>query len=106
MTANKKDIRAPAGKKDGDKLAAVPSCCNNSTAKYTFERSKEDISTIRKLRRILKDVYGNFRFNTDSEIYRDLPDLYFNAVKTIDDQQLDVLKDAFCRIMEICKEEA
>ena len=85
-----------------------------STVKYTFERSKEDIKNLEKLRNHLKNKFHYKSYNTDSEIYRDMPELYLNAVKenqdldhTIDEltaklDQLEDLRTSFCRIFEIC----
>ena len=89
------------------------------TKKYTIERSDEDLAIIDKLRKHLQDNQSSSwkSYNTDSEIYRDLPGLYFDAVKRMQQLQLaideltaklDVLEDlrsSICRIMEICKEE-
>ena len=86
-----------------------------TTVKYTFERSKEDIKNLEKLRNHLKSEFHYKSYNTDSEIYRDMPDLYLNAVKENQDLELaideltaklDVLEDlrtSFCRIFEICE---
>ena len=86
-----------------------------TTAKYTIVRNNQDIEQLEKLRRILKDVYGHSRYNTDAEIYRDLPQLYLDAVKkgldvelineelTAKLDQLEDLRSSICRILEFCK---
>ena len=122
MTSKKKISRSPAGKNNGKKGPGDQQLHSKKTAKpidvkYTFVRSKDDIAKLEKLRQCLKQEHHSLkRFNTDSEIYREMPDLYFNAVKRIDDQQLevdqltaklDVLEDlraCFCRIFKICNE--
>jgi len=85
--------------------------------KYTFVRSKDDIAKLEKLRQHLKQEhpYSLKTFNTDSEIYREMPDLYLNAVKKNQDLQLAIdeltakldqledLRTSFCRIFEICE---
>lgn len=85
--------------------------------KYTINRSDSDIKIINKLRDYLQSNNNNKTFNTDSEIYRDLPFLFLNAVKTIDQLQLQInkltaevekfedLRANICRIMEIVKHE-
>lgn len=86
--------------------------------KYTFWRNKEDLKKLEELRKVLKaeriTIVGFYNFNTDSEIYRRLPDLYLNAVKTIGElhvaideltaknRRLEDLRMHFCRIFEIC----
>lgn len=111
--------RTPAGKKDGIVGPADQLANGKTTAKYTFERTKEDVENIEKLRKHLQNNQCSSwkSYNTDSEIYRDLPDLYFDAVNHV--QQLDLqveeltakldqlqqLRSSFCRIIEICKEE-
>ncbi|GAG80238.1 unnamed protein product, partial [marine sediment metagenome] len=84
------------------------------TAKYTLWRSKEDVAKIEKLKHFLNDKSAR-SFNTDSQIYKELPDLYLNAVKKVSDQQLAIdeltakldqledLRTSFCRIFEICE---
>lgn len=84
--------------------------------KYTLERTNEDIQKLEKIRNYLKKEYkfSLKRFNTDSEIYRNLPDLFFNAVKKIeelrlanelltakDQERLDLIA-SICRILQIC----
>jgi ribosome-associated translation inhibitor RaiA len=91
---------------------------SKSTVKYTFERTKKDIENLEKVRRHLKSNYfhGSYSksFNTDSEIYRELPNIYLNAVKEKQDLQLAIdeltakldqledLRSCFCRIFELC----
>jgi hypothetical protein len=99
------------GKKGPDQLPAR----RKSTAKYTIVRKPQDIEQLDKLRRILKDIHGPGRYNTDAEIYRDFPQLFFNAVKESQDlqlaneeltaklDQLEDLRASVCRILEICK---
>lgn len=121
MTSKKKISRTGPAKNNGkrgpdDQLQHNKTTAKPIDVKYTFVRSKGDIAKLEKLRQYLKQEHQHSlkRFNTDSEIYREMPDLYFNAVKTIADQQLeldqltaklDVLEDlrtCFCRIFEIC----
>ena len=116
MTANKKDIGVPAGKIDG-KNEKKPIDHNHGkklTVKYTFERTKEDIENLEKLRQHLRSEFYK-SYNADSKIYRDLPKLYLNAVKRNQDldlaideltaklDQLEDLRASFCRIFEICE---
>jgi len=122
MTAKKEISRSSAGNNDGKKGPGDQLQHNKLTAKpidvkYTFVRSKDDIAKLEKLRQHLKQEhpYSLKTFNTDSEIYREMPDLYLNAVKKIHDQdlaideltakldQLQQIKDHFCRIFEICE---
>lgn len=111
--------RTPAGKKDGKTGLSDQLQNGKTTVKYTFERTKEDVENIEKLRKHLQNNQCSSwkSYNTDSEIYRDLPGLYFDAVNHV--QQLDLqmeeltakldqlqqLRSSFCRIMEICKQE-
>ena len=86
---------------------------------YTINRTKEDIKKIEQVRKILKNSdiqYSCNSYKADSKIYRDLPGLYIDAVKKLHDQdlaideltaklhELQLLKDSFCRIIEMCKE--
>ena len=118
MTAKKKISRNPAGKNDGNDSQILTSCSNKSkqnAVKYTLWRKKEDIEKIKKLRDHLQKKYFGISFNTDSEIYKKLPDLYLNAVKKIHDQDLAIdeltakldeledLRTSFCRIFELCE---
>jgi ribosome-associated translation inhibitor RaiA len=92
------------------------------TVKYTFERTKEDITKLEKVRKFLKNNYGQIgshfwqeTWHTDSQIYRNLPDLFLNAVKEKQDLQLAIdeltaklaeledLRTMIRRIFEICK---
>ena len=115
MTVKKSISRSPAGKNDGKKGPNDQLQDAKLTVKYTFERSKEDIENLEKLRNHLKSKFWNKTWNTDSEIYRDLPDLYLNAVKKNQDKilaideltakldQLEDLRASFCRIFELCE---
>lgn len=114
MTANKKDIGVPAGKNDGKKGLNDQLQHNKTTVKYTFERTKEDIKNLEKLRQHLRSEFYK-SYNTDSEIYRDLPKLYLNAVKKNQDLDLAIdeltakldhledLRTSICRIFKICE---
>lgn len=121
MTANKKTSKISPAKNNGKRGPGDQLQRNNMTAKpidvkYTFVRSKDDIAKLEKLRQYLKQehLHSLKRFNTDSEIYRAMPDLYFNTVKTIAELQLELdeltaklgtledLQACFCRIFEIC----
>ena len=85
--------------------------------KYTIWRDQKDIKKLNLVREQLRsssdiDTFQNF--NTDSEIYRKLPDLWLNAVKKNNDQDLVIeeltakldklqqLQDYICRIIEFC----
>lgn len=115
MPSKKKISERQAGTNNGKKCPGVVLQELKSTVKYTFERSKEDIKNLEKLRNHLKSRYHYKSYNTDSEIYRDLPNLYFNAVKENHDHelaideltakldQLEDLRTSFCRIFEICE---
>ena len=127
MTAKKKISKAAAEKNDGKAKQILTSSCNKSKkngVKYTLWRTPEDIKNFEKLRFHLKNnlCYSKFAdhnstWNTDSEIYKKLPDLYHNAVKIIDDQQLAIdeltakverledLRASLCRIFELCEME-
>ncbi len=114
MTAKKKTSNLAAGKNDGKKGSGDQLQHNKMTAKYTLWRSKEDVAKIEKLKNFLNDKSAR-SFNTDSQIYKELPDLYLNAVKKVSDQQLAIneltakldqledLRTSFCRIFEICE---
>ena len=115
MTVKKETSDLAAGKSNGKSAPGQDLQHNKSTVKYTFERSKQDIKKLDELRQHLKSEFHYKSYNTDSEIYRDLPDLYFNAVKKYQDldHQVDVLtvkldeledlRASFCRIFEICE---
>jgi len=118
MTAKKKTSKSTAGKNDGKgSMVQTGSKATSKkiAVKYTLWRKKEDVANIEKLKRILKAKYGDHVFNTDSEIYKKIPELYSNAVKknqvlqlAIDEltaklDQLEDLRTCFCRIFEICE---
>ena len=102
-------------KTNGKRRPSGSSINQKKPSKYTIVRKQKDIEQLEKLRRILKDVYGISNFNTDSEIYRELPRLYLDAVKQSNDHaarcevltaelvQLAELRECFCRILELCK---
>lgn len=85
------------------------------TVKYTLERTKEDIENLKKTKGIL-EYYFHKMYNTDSQIYRDLPKLTVNLEDKIQDlnhqvdeltaklEQLEILRTSLCRIFEMCKE--
>jgi len=110
MPSKKKILAAPGKDNNGKEGHGAVLQELKTTVKYTFERSKEDIKNLEKLRN-----HHYKSYNTDSEIYRDMPDLYLNAVKenqdldhTIDEltaklDQLEDLRTSFCRIFEICE---
>lgn len=115
MTAKKETSDLPAGKIDGKKGPGDQLQDTKLTVKYTFERSKVDVENIAKVRRHLNIEFFSNRYQTDSKIYRDLPDLYLNAVKKVSDHQLAIneltakldqledLRTSICRIFEICE---
>ena len=114
MTAKKVISRSSAGKIDGKKGPDDQLQDAKLTVKYTFERSKVDVENIAKVRRHLNIEFFSNRYQTDSKVYRDLPDLYLNAVKKNQDldlaideltaklDQLEDLRASICRIFEIC----
>jgi len=115
MTAKKAISKTGPVKNDGKKRPSDQLANKKLTVKYTFERSKEDIKKLKKLRDHLKSEFHYKSYNTDSEIYRDMPDLYLNAVKKYQDLEhqvddltaklatLEDLRACFCRIFEICE---
>ena len=115
MTAKKKTSKNGPVNNDGKKGPGDQLQHNKMTVKYTFERSKVDVENIAKVRRHLNTEFFSNRYQTDSKIYRDLPDLYLNAVKKNQDLQLAIdeltakldtmedLRTCFCRIFEICE---
>ena len=115
MTAKKEISQGKKSKNNGKKGHVEILQNDKMTVKYTFERSKEDIENLEKLRNYLKRVFWNKTWNTDSEIYRDLPDLYLNAVKKKEDlglaideltaklDELEDLRTSFRRIFKICE---
>ena len=118
MTAKKKISQEPAGKNDGNVSqihAGSNAISKKNAVKYTLWRKKEDIAKIEELRDHLQKKYFGISFNTDSEIYKKLPDLYLNAVKRnhelinqVDDltaklDELEDLRSSFCRIFELCE---
>ncbi len=118
MTAKKKISRNGPIKNDGNDsqiCAGSNAKCKKNAVKYTLWRKKEDIEKIEKLRDHLQKKYFGISFNTDSEIYKKLPDLYLNAVKRnlelinqVDDltaklDELEDLRASFCRIFELCE---
>lgn len=116
MTAKKEISKTGPVKNDGKGKQDLATRSQKMTAKYTLWRSKEDVAKIEKLKNFLNDKSAR-SFNTDSQIYKELPDLYLNAVKKVSDRQLAIdeltakldqledLRTSFCRIFEICKEE-
>ena len=114
MTAKKETSKNGPSKNDGKKGPRDQLPGAKLTVKYTFERTKEDIKNLEKLRQHLRSEFYK-SYNTDSEIYRDLPKLYLNAVKKNQDldlaideltaklDQLEDLRASFCRISEICE---
>lgn len=84
--------------------------------KYTIERSNQDIAVLHKVKDYLQDSYHHKPYKTDSKVYRDLPELFFNAVKKSQDLQLAIdeltakldkfedLRATFCRLIELSKE--
>jgi transposase len=114
MTAKKVISRSSAEKNDGKKGPNDQLQDAKLTVKYTFDRSKEDIKNLEKLRQHLRSEFYK-SYNADSKIYRDLPKLYLNAVKRNQDleliideltaklDQLEDLRASFCRIFEICE---
>ena len=121
MTAKKKTSKIGPVKNDGKSKQDLATRAQKMTAKkdgpskYTLWQSKDDIAKINKVRKHLEQRYPNKSYRAKSKIYQDLPELYLNAVKKIDDQQLaideltakldqlDELRASFCRIMEICR---
>ena len=114
MTAKKKTSKTGPAKKDGKKGPGDQLQNGKLTVKYTFERTKEDVENIERVRRHLNTMFSSKYQKADSKIYRDLPDLYLNAVKkqqelqlAIDELtaklgQLEDLRTSFCRILELC----
>lgn len=108
--------RRNPSKSDGKRRPSTSPAEHRKPSKYTIVRTQQDIDQLEKLRGILKDVYGQGRYNTDSEIYRELPRLYLDAVKQSNDHatrcdvltaeldQLEDLRTSFCRCMELSKE--
>ncbi|MCK5030132.1 MAG: hypothetical protein KAR64_01570 [Thermoplasmatales archaeon] len=117
MTAKKVDQDPGPIKNDG-KVSQIHAGSNakskKNAVKYTLWRSKEDVAKIEKLKNFLNDKSAR-SFNTDSQIYKELPDLYLNAVKKnvqlqrqVDEltaklATLEDLRTSFCRIFEICE---
>jgi len=114
MTAKKEISKTGPAKNDGKGKQDLAARSQKMTAKYTLWRSKEDVAKIEKLKNFLNDKSAR-SFNTDSQIYKELPDLYLNAVKKdvqlqrqVDDltaklATLEDLRTSFCRIFEICE---
>lgn len=116
MKSKKSISRSPAGKINGKKGPDDQLQDGKLTVKYTIERTKEDIKKIGKIRKYLEQENNFYKsYKTDSKIYRDLPDLFLNAVKQNQDLQLAIdeltakldqledLRAAFCRIFELCE---
>ena len=115
MTVKKTRQDLTAEKNDGKVKQDLATRSQKMTAKYTIWRSKEDIKKLEKVRKYLDQEYSYKSHKATSKIYKELPDLYLNAVKKVSDQQLaideltaklDVLEDlrtSFCRIFEICE---
>lgn len=114
MTVKKEGQDLDIGKKDCKKGNQALQLQGHMTLNYTFKRSKQDLKVLEKLRDHLKTEFFNKKYNTDSEIYRDLPNLYLNAVDSIRDldHQVDVLtakleefediRTLFKRVFELC----
>ena len=114
MTVKKKISKTGPAKNDGKKGPGDQLQQDKMTVKYTFERTKEDVENIERVRRSLNTKFFSKYQKADSKIYRDLPDLYLNAVKREQDlqlvideltaklRQLEDLRTSFCRILELC----
>lgn len=118
MTAKKTISKTGPVKNDG-MVSQIRSGSNakskKNAVKYTLWRSSQDIKNFEKLRSHLKNQDHSSTWNTDSEIYKKLPELYQNAVKTTHDQdlviaeltakveRLEQLRAHICRIFEICE---
>ena len=101
---------------DGKGRPSTSPASSKKPSKYTIVRTQQDIHELEKLREVLRENSGHSRYNTDAEIYRDLPRLYHDAVErasaadhqvsvlTAELAQLDELRRCFCRIIELCKE--
>jgi len=113
MTAEKKISRNGPSKKDGKKGPVDQLKNNKMTAKYTIERTKEDIKNLHEIDGIL-EYHLHKMYNTDSQRYRDLPKLTVILDEKVEDlqkaneeltaklSQLEDLRTCFCRIFEIC----
>ena len=117
MTAKKRISRSSAGNNDGKKNTMENrfNSKNKNAVKYTIWRSKEDIEKLERVRKHLQSKYYYKSYKADSKIYKELPDLYLNAVKKCNDHQLAIddltakldqledLRASFCRIFELCE---
>lgn len=115
MTVNKKRYPHQAQIKDGKKGPAAAPAAIKKTVKYTIERSKDDIKNLHETIGIL-EYYFSKSYNTDAQIYRDLPKLTVklddiaqdlrkaNDKLTVKLQELQDLKSSICRIIDISKE--
>lgn len=115
-TAKKRTSRSPGGKSDGKSKHLVDQLQSKSTVKYTIERSMADINQLQKVKEVLKTEFYYKSFKTDSEVYRNLPKLYMDAVKKCGDLQLVIdeltakldtfedLRSSICRISDFIKE--
>lgn len=115
MTVNKKRYQTGPEKKDGKKGQRAAAADIKKTVKYTIERSKEDIKNLHQTVQIL-NIYFPRAYNTDSQIYRDLPKLTVKLHTMLQDLQkanddltvkqvvFEDLKRSICRINEIVKE--
>jgi len=124
MPSNKKGYPNGQQKNNGKKELNDQLQQNKMTVKYTFGRSKEDIKKINKLRNFLKNNdsfsgsivnWEHRTWNTDSEIYHEMPDLFFLAINTMQQLQqeneeltakldeMQDLKNSISHIIEIVK---
>lgn len=117
MTAQNKTSKgrgSPGKNKDGKKVSGNMAKDKKKTAKYTLWRSPEDIKNLEKVRTYLEK--NNWKkYKTDSGIYKELPDLFLDAVKTIEQLNLEVreltakkedleeISGHVCRIIEMVK---
>jgi len=114
MTAKKRISKPGNLKIDGKRGPNDQLLDKKMTAKYTIWRSKEDIKNLHNVKEILRSHFSK-SYNTDSEIYRDLPKLTAFQYKKIQDlqmaneeltaklEQLEDLRSSICRIFELCE---
>jgi len=86
-----------------------------SKSKYTIIRDNDDLAMLESVRSALRQKHMTLSLKTDAELYRLLASEYLDAVKTIDQLQLqqarltakmeesDEIREAICRISSFAK---
>jgi len=83
LTVNKKISNKNQAKNNGKNGQSGAAAKQKLTVKYTITRTQEDIKRFQELKKYLQGEYYYKNYNTDSEIYRDLPVLFFELLDKV-----------------------